>query len=513
MKQILLSFLSSRAALVLGAAAALVWFLALSAGLSGQGTGYDEAALSYDALSCGVFHPVSAFAALKSRLCSLVSAGFSPVLWRLPGIALGSLAVFLLFALCGAALPAMCVIFAAAAIMLDPSIYLALRLDAWQLPVPLFLRVLYCAFSARLLWGGGNPRRWMFLSGAAAGLLVLSDAGGLPVLLSLPLAAALSPLPAGRAFALAGAGLLSGAACSALVSLFAGVPVLPFAPFLPGHGYAGLDGFLSYTREFSGSGAGSFMRRRALGLAAGFSSMELFLFVALAAGVLALRRYGEDGERRCALFFFVSYAAAWAVLFRGSGPESAAGLHAVPFLYMAVASSLPAVMRGRRLKFAALVALAAFISWRAVIAADTAADAARGAFSSYFNPHYDALGRLAAQRGDSVFLFSNWGAGAQAARHGASAFEPFWRYSGPADIEKMLSSSRGRRYVYVVLCKRHNRLPVDDTVRILDDAKAAGKLRLVALEPEFLALTSFYIRKYEVGAGSDIDKRSVLIHN
>jgi|GEM_PF-3862562 len=513
MRRFLIAPLSARAALVLGAGAALAYFLALAMGLAGQGIGYDEAALSYDVTSPGMFSPASPFAVLKAWLCSLSSSGFTPVLWRLPGIILASLSIFLLVVICSAAMPAMCVFFAAAAITLGPSVYLALRFDAWQFPVPFFLRIAYCAFTARLLLGGENSRGWMCLSGVTAGQLVIWDAGGFPILLSLPLAAALSPLPLSRAFALAGAGFASGAVSSAFISIAAGVPVLPFARMQTGHFYTGFDGFLAYTREFSGMGAGAFMRRRALGLATGFTSMELFLFAALIAGVLALRRYGEDGERRCALFFFVSYAAAWAGLFGGSGPDSAAGLRAVPFLYMAVASSLPAVMRGKKLKFAVLVALAAFISWRVVIAADTVAAAARGAFSSYFNPQYDALGRLASERKDSVFIFSNWGAGAQAARHGAAAFEPFWRYAGPDDIKRILSSSPGRRYAYVVLCKRHNRLSVEDTVRILDDAKAAGWLKPVPPEPEFLALTSFYIRKYEIGAGPHIDKRGVLIHN
>jgi hypothetical protein len=174
-----------------------------------------------------------------------------------------------------------------------------------------------------------------------------------------------------------------------------------------------------------------------------------------------------------------------------------------PSQYAAIALALAQPARltaaGWRARGTALKAVVAILlANRLVVMSVVLSGIVSGRASREFDPELNRLGAFAARQApDVTFVAATWGVGTQIycfsnGRAGVVS-EPFWSYSGPEDLERVVE---GRRVFYVVSTDPISDVSPTTSRRIMADAGTLGGWKAAPLEAEAGTFRTVHLAKY-----------------
>jgi len=521
-------------ALLVGVAAAVLFIALSSERLGAQGAYQDEILPA-----CGSFayvggEPIAALSigripvlnnsyqgAIRTGLYGLYlrisGNGFSLVSWRLFGILFVATGLLLLPLIGGRGIDLLPLSLGLFLVVTDGTVILTTRHDWGPTALGLLIRLLMIGVLLRDDQSAGGVRRANFFLGLLLGLAVFEKLSS--VVLAAPIALALVLQPPRRKpralVALAAgcmAGLLPLIAVNAasyrsnrtLISL-SDVAVDPKPTVV--------EFAKQFPENFLGLGAASYTRWVILGVKAGESeehreALLLGVLLAVTAGI-SFWKFRQGAAFRAAAVFAISVFLI--ALFLYLLPRRTAIHHhvqVIPFHYVAASAALCGMLRLRReWRLVDKLATGILTAALCLLAAQHAAAAARiekalaaGRCGVVWAPAFSAIGHFAnSKRDEAVFIAADWGVYtpiycfSQGRRN--FAYEAFWNYHGPEDLERYAAAS-GPRIVYLVTPATGQIAP-QTAARINRDAGSLATWKEVPPEPEASALRPLVVvRKF-----------------
>ncbi|MGV8125145.1 MAG: hypothetical protein AB2L14_35815 [Candidatus Xenobiia bacterium LiM19] len=524
------SICSSRKRLLIGLLGALAFIVISIPCLTAQGIYYDEisqapASFAYKGLTpqmfCISFHGVPVLnaiyvGAIKSTIYGLylkvAGADFTVTSWRLLGIAIIALGIFLFFLILPQTLSLSALILFLFLLETDLTVLLGGRHDFGPIALALFFRLLFVALWIRGEYNVQNIEYNTALLGIIAGVSICEKLTSSVFLVTLVFILLGRLRNFGiRHLLFAIGGTVLGAFPSVMIVIFKFHKYYAWLTDNNMHHIPSTAGFLQHLRDYLSLGGGYHLKSFILGVSQGWSLLEWVLMgvLLLISGGATLFYHKENKAFHLASTLLLSYGAVgllscllplplWVHHFIIGTP-----LQYAAFMLCHVGfSSLPskAQLKARILSGSFLVILSAMMVFRVA-----------GLFSlehSFFNRDTSLiwdhsltdLGSFAACRKDEVlFIAADWGVAAQiyCLSQGKPGLvnEIFWNYQGVEELNQTINTS-GKNTFYLVTKDPLSRVRERSTLQILEDAGKLPGWHELPPEEELAAMKAIRVRKF-----------------
>jgi hypothetical protein len=521
---------SLRKRLLIGFLGALAFIVICIPCLTAQGSYYDElyqvpASFAYKGINpqmcCISYHGIPVLnmiyeGALKSTIYGLylkaTGASFTIVSWRLLGIIISALGIFLFSLIVPQSFSLKALILFLFFLETDVTVILGSRHDYGPMAFALLFRLLFIALWIRGELAVNHSEYNSMLLGVIAGISLFEKLTSSLFLAAVALMLLDRFRKSGiRHFFFAAGGTVLGALPVAFLMLFKFHNYRAWLSVSEKHHILSMAGFLEHLRDYLSMGGGFQLKTFILGVSQGWNSLEWVPMgiLLLGAGAVALYYHRENKAFHLAGMVLLAYGAVGILTYLLQLPL---GIHhfiiGTPLQYTAIMlcysglSSLPSkerlIARAISCGFLGILLMTMVLRVAGLISLE------RSLFNRDASLTWDHsltdLGNYAAcKKDDAFFVAADWGVATQiyciSQGNPELVSEPFWNYGGIEDLNRIIIKS-GKSTFYLVTKYPLSRVKEHNTLQILDDAGKLQGWRELPPEQEIAAMKAIRVRKF-----------------